>query len=54
MATKEYRWRGLTYRISDEDLARYPGAEPLEPEKKAAQKPKNKAKHAAENKSKEK
>ena len=54
MEMKEYKWQGLTYRISDEDLARYPGAVLLEPEKKTAEKPKNKARAAAKNKTKEK
>ena len=29
---KEYKWRGLTYQIADEDLKFYPGAEPVHAE----------------------
>ena len=52
---KEYKWRGKTYRIADEDLKFYPGAEPVdaEPEAKAAPKPENKARKDVKNKSKE-
>lgn len=39
MAMKEYRWRGSTYKIADEDLKRYPGAELVV---KAKPEPKNK------------
>ena len=42
---KEYKWRGLTYQIADEDLDKYPGAIQIgEPANKAAAKPKNKEK----------
>ena len=43
MALKIYRWRGNTYQIAEEDLRLYPGAVPVEPEKKAAKAPANKA-----------
>ena len=36
----EYKWRGHTYRIADEDLKNYPGAEPIK--KKQPEAPKNK------------
>ena len=35
MALREYRWRGSTWQIADEDIRRYPGAVPID------QKPKN-------------
>lgn len=48
---KEYRWNGYTFRISDEDLKHYPGAEPIvKLEKKKAEKPKNKKATAPANK----
>lgn len=51
---KEYKWRGLTYQIADEDLDKYPGAILIgEPVDKAAAKPKNKARKPAKNKEKE-
>lgn len=52
---KEYKWRGLTYQIADEDLKFYPGAEQVnaEPETKAAPQPKNKARKTTKNKDKE-
>ncbi len=52
---KEYRWRGLTYQIADEDLKSYPGAEQVspEPEAKAAPQPKNKGRKTTKNKGKE-
>ena len=34
MALKEYRWRGSTWQIADEDLPRYPGAVPVNQEPK--------------------
>ena len=43
---KIYRWRGHTYQIAEEDLDKYPGAVPVEKEKKKTTKsrrsPKNK------------
>lgn len=51
---KEYKWRGLTYQIADEDLVNYPGAVLVEePVNKSAAKPKNKARKPAKNKEKE-
>lgn len=35
MARKKYTWGGHTYLIADEDLKLYPGAVPVEEEKKA-------------------
>ena len=35
MALKVYLWRGHTYQIADEDLCRYPGAEPIPTESAA-------------------
>lgn len=32
---KEYKWRGLTYQIANEDLKFYPGAEPVHAESEA-------------------
>ena len=45
---KEYRWRGYTYQIADEDLHRYPGAELIEEKKPDAKKrePQNKSRRA--------
>ena len=44
MVMKIYKWHGNTYQIADEDLHLYPGAEPVEPkEKKAEKAPSNKA-----------
>ncbi len=44
MALKEYKWRGYTYQIADEDLKYYPGAKPInKPEAKAKKAPANKA-----------
>ena len=45
---KEYRWRGSTYQIADEDLHRYPGAELIEAKKPDAKKrePQNKSRRA--------
>lgn len=36
---KEYKWRGLTYQIADEDLKFYPGAEPVHAESEATADP---------------
>lgn len=44
---KEYKWHGHTYRIAEEDLDNYPGAEPVE---KAAPQKEDKAAPAAKNK----
>lgn len=52
MALKEYRWRGYTWQIADEDLAKYPGAELVEApkqEKKKANRP-TKSRRAPKNK----
>ena len=49
MAMKEYRWRGSTWQIADEDLPRYPGAELIKPAKDVSQKratPQNKSRRA--------
>lgn len=46
---KKYKWHGFTYQIDEKDLHLYPGAEPVEPEKKPEQKkkaPQNKARRA--------
>lgn len=40
MALRNYKWRGFTYQIADEDLKNYPGAELVET--KAKEEPKNK------------
>ena len=52
MALKEYRWRGYTWQIADEDLHHYPGAEPIEPAKQNEKKrtPQNKSRRAPANK----
>lgn len=34
MALREYRWRGNTWQIADEDLPKYPGAVLVESEQK--------------------
>ena len=47
MMNKEYKWHGHVYRIAEEDLDNYPGAELLE---KAAPKKEDKAAPAAKNK----
>ena len=52
MALREYRWRGFTWQIADEDVHMYPGAVPVEPmpkEKNNAQ-VKNKSRRAPKNK----
>lgn len=50
MALKEYRWRGSTWQIADEDLPRYPGAELIVPakdvSKKRSETPQNKSRRA--------
>ena len=60
---KKYIWRGVTYQIAEEDLGRYPGAIPVEPEKPAVEperpkatekKAESKAKEAPKNKSRQK
>ena len=53
---KKYIWRGVTYQIAEEDLRKYPGAVPVEPEKpKATEKEAEpKAKKAPKNKSRQK
>ena len=43
---KEYRWRGYTWQIAEEDLDKYPGAVPVEDAK-----PSEKKRTAAPNKS---
>ena len=45
MALKEYKWRGKTFQIADEDLKFYPGAVPVkpEPQTKITKAPKNKS-----------
>jgi len=52
---REYKWNGRTYQIADEDLKFYPGAEPVtkEPQLKADQQPKDKARKTVKNKAKE-
>ena len=52
MALREYRWRGNTWQIADEDLAKYPGAvlvEPVQPKQKR-QTPANKSRRVPKNK----
>lgn len=53
---KVYRWHGHTYQIAEEDLFRYPGAVPVEPEvpKAKEEKPEPKKKAAPKNKSRQK
>ena len=50
MALKEYRWRGSTWQIADEDLHHYPGAELIVKAKDVSQKrattPQNKSRRA--------
>lgn len=51
MALREYRWRGNTWQIADEDLYHYPGAVPVETTPKTKQKaPANKSRRAPKNK----
>lgn len=38
MALKEYRWRGSTWQIADEDLHRFPGAVPVNEKPKSTEK----------------
>ena len=45
---REYRWRGNTWQIADEDLPKYPGAVLIEPAKKRT--PQNKSRRAPKNK----
>ena len=45
---KEYKWRGYTWQIADEDLHLYPGAEEVKPKKKT---PSTKSKRTPANKS---
>lgn len=48
---KEYRWNGHTFRLDEEDLKNYPGAEPvIRPAKKKPEPPKNKKAAAPKNK----
>ena len=53
---KKYIWRGVTYQIAEEDLYKYPGAVPVQPEKPKApeKKAEPKAKKAPKNKSRQK
>lgn len=54
MSLKEYRWRGSTWQIADEDLPRYPGAVPVNQEPKDNTKkrpvPANKSRRAPKDK----
>lgn len=50
MALKTYKWNGATWQIDDKDLHRYPGAVPVEPEKKQKEEPANKSGKAPETK----
>ena len=53
MALKEYRWRGYTWQIADEDLPKYPGAVPINQQPKANEKkrsPANKSRRAPKDK----
>lgn len=51
MALKEYKWRGSTWQIADEDLGRFPGAVPVEkPKDKEKKAPANKSRRAPKNK----
>ena len=46
---KNYRWRGYTWQIADEDLPKYPGAVLIEPAKDETKKrtvPANKSRRA--------
>ena len=49
---REYRWRGNTWQIADEDLDKYPGAVLIEPAKPQAKQrtPQNKSRRAPKNK----
>ena len=47
---KEYRWRGYTWQIAEEDLDKYPGAILVEPLKKSNKKPQNKSRRAPKDK----
>ena len=49
---REYRWRGYTWQIADEDLPKYPGAVLIEPAKPQAKKrtPQNKSRRTPKNK----
>ena len=48
---KQYKWRGSTWQIADEDLHRYPGAVPAETETEKKKKaPANKARREVKNK----
>lgn len=49
---KRYTWHGFTYQIDEKDLHLYPGAVPVEPEKKPEPEtkkktPQNKARRAS-------
>lgn len=52
MALREYRWRGYTWQIADEDLDKYPGAVPVNPvaPKEKRRTPANKSRRAPKNK----
>lgn len=54
MALKEYYWRGTTWQIDDKDLARYPGAVPVDKKPKETAKkrpvPPNKSRRAPRDK----
>lgn len=50
MALREYRWRGFTWQIADEDLDKYPGAVPVEPLPKKKTKAPTKSRRAPKNK----
>lgn len=49
---REYRWRGYTWQIADEDLPKYPGAVLIEPASPQVKKrtPQNKSRRAPKNK----
>ena len=52
MALREYRWRGYTWQIADEDIAKYPGAELVQPVKPKEKRktPANKSRRAPKDK----
>lgn len=54
MALREYKWRGFTWQIADEDVDKYPGAVPVdaEPAQKKQKTPANKSRRAPKDKTK--
>ena len=52
MALREYKWRGFTWQIADEDLDKYPGAVLVTPDEKKQKRPANKSRRAPKDKTK--